>query len=140
VKRDRPVLIGLLVAVFAVYGLRRADLFGNGAYLVSTLVALAAAPAIAGRRAKAGAGAAAADSSGEAAGEEGPHSDVGEGVVHAALSFGGHADATRGLHAPPELLGLTEPFTDADVAALDEAVDLTAVAGRVEEGAGSARG
>ncbi|WP_426573978.1 ABC transporter permease [Aquihabitans sp. McL0605] len=123
VKRDVPVLVGLLVVLVAIWGLRIADTYSNGPYLALTLVALIAAPVIAARRA--GASVSLADD------------EAGAGTVHSlVVEAEGHHDAREdGLHAPPELLGLTEPFRPTDVAALDDALDLVAANRRIQAGA-----
>ena len=107
VKRDTPVLVGLVTALLALWGLRIADAYSNGPYLALSLGALVAAPVVAARRRTA-----------IHAGEDEEVLD--SGTAHALLG----ASHGHGLHAPPELLGLSEPFTEDDVIALDEAVDL----------------
>ena len=50
VKRDTPVLIGLIAVLLAIWGLRIAEVFSNGPYVALSLVAVIAAPLVAGRR------------------------------------------------------------------------------------------
>jgi branched-chain amino acid transport system permease protein len=116
-KADRLVLAGLLVVTLGLYGLRRSDAFDNGTYIALTLLAVIVALGVAGRRA-----ARSAQQPTEAPVDD----DFGAGSVTALLHGRAH-DTGHGLHAPPEVLGLTEPVTDADLAALDDAIDLASV-------------
>jgi branched-chain amino acid transport system permease protein len=113
VKADPPVLIGLVVALVVIWALRLGDLYSNGPYLVLTLLALAAAPAVAARR-RAGREDAVAQP------------EVGAGTLTALVGHGSASDGP-GPSTAPELLGLTVPYTQADLAALDDALDLDAV-------------
>jgi branched-chain amino acid transport system permease protein len=110
VKRDPVVLVGMLVALLALWGMRTAELFTNGPYVVASLAVLLAAPIVAGRRAATAAPVTEAEETREA--------------VDAAR-LAGAVDGR--LSAPPELLGLTAPFQDTDVAVLDEVIDLVEI-------------
>jgi branched-chain amino acid transport system permease protein len=112
VKANRPVLVAMVAALLLVWVLRVADLYGNVLYVVLTLVVLIGSTIIAGLLAEP------------------------TGPEHAEAPDGSDVE----LDDPPELMGLTTPFTAAHREELDQAIGLDAALARVREELADARG
>jgi branched-chain amino acid transport system permease protein len=109
VRRKPAVLGGLAAVLVGIWLLRINDVIANPGYTLLSLLALPVAAFVALR-------------------VDGPLRDALPADV--VLPGSGARDAR--LSAPPELLGVTEPFTPEDVAALDEMLGLAQAAGRAD--------
>jgi branched-chain amino acid transport system permease protein len=100
VREDRLVLGVMLTALVGIWVLRVTDVVSNGPFVALVVVVLVATPVSVGLRQR----------------------DVPSAVEPVPPE---HDHGPRGLSAPPELLGLSSPFTDRDVEVLDLTLDLT---------------
>ncbi len=124
VRSDAPVAAALVAALVGAWFLRITEVVSNGPYLALCIASLVAASVVAKRRAGVG-----------VAGDRAVEARPGvEADPEGALDGSTVAGAT-----PPELLGLSVPFTAASVVALDEAVGLMPMPSPIEVGAGAAR-